>query len=204
MSLTKKQTENTGLSTRDKIIRTTSNLLENQGYHGTGIAQIIKESGAPKGSVYFHFPGGKEQIASEAVLYAGARTAARIHESLALTDGAPQAIKSFVEGIALYVEESGFQSGGPLLIVAAETATQSTVLNTSCRKAYSLIHAAFEDKLQEEGINPIIASALSTTIMAAVEGGIVLSRTYHSSAALRQIAKDMLFLVSLACKVRGG
>ena len=54
-------------NTRDQIIQTTSNLIENQGYHATGLNEIVKESGAPKGSIYYYFPDGKEGITAEAV-----------------------------------------------------------------------------------------------------------------------------------------
>ena len=56
---------------REKILQTASELMEKQGYHGTGLNEIIQKSGAPKGSLYYYFPEGKEQIASEAVLRAG-------------------------------------------------------------------------------------------------------------------------------------
>jgi TetR/AcrR family transcriptional regulator, lmrAB and yxaGH operons repressor len=52
--------------TRDQIIQTTCTLLESQGYHATGLNQILKESGAPKGSLYYYFPQGKEELAEEA------------------------------------------------------------------------------------------------------------------------------------------
>ena len=58
-------------STHDQIILVTCTLLEKQGYPATGLNEIVKESGAPKGSLYYYFPDGKEQIVSEAVLFAG-------------------------------------------------------------------------------------------------------------------------------------
>ena len=64
---------------REQILQTTCNLLEKQGYHGTGLNEIVKESGAPKGSLYYYFPEGKEQITAEAVLQSGRVTSERIH-----------------------------------------------------------------------------------------------------------------------------
>jgi len=49
--------------TRARIVHSARTLLRRQGYHGTGLAQIIEHCGAPRGSVYFLFPGGKEEIA---------------------------------------------------------------------------------------------------------------------------------------------
>ena len=52
---------------RQKILETAADLFKSQGYHATGLNQIIKESGAPKGSIYHYFPGGKEELAIESI-----------------------------------------------------------------------------------------------------------------------------------------
>ena len=58
-------------SAREEILQATTALLEKQGSHATGLNEIIRESGAPKGSLYYYFPEGKDQLVSEAVLVAG-------------------------------------------------------------------------------------------------------------------------------------
>jgi TetR/AcrR family transcriptional regulator, lmrAB and yxaGH operons repressor len=182
---------------REKILQTTSDLLEKQGYHGTGLNEIIKESGAAKGSLYYYFPGGKEQITSEAVLQSGQVTSARIREGLAASPEAAKAIHDFILLIAENVERSGFAAGSPLTAVAMETALQSEKLNLACREAYAMLVVAFRDKLLECGYSPARANELGTFVTAAIEGGIILSRVSHTADPLRLVAKQLAILLSV-------
>lgn len=177
-------------STRDQIIEKTCELLETQGYHATGLNQILAESGAPKGSLYYYFPAGKEELTAEAINRTGRHVAERIKHRLAEIDDPLDAIQSFIRTIAYHVEASGFRSGGPLMIVAMETATSSSRLNAACREAYRLLQLAFQEKLQG-GYSEEQAAQLATFIVSAIEGGIILSRTNHSGDPLRMVA-DML------------
>jgi TetR/AcrR family transcriptional regulator, lmrAB and yxaGH operons repressor len=175
-------------STREQIIETTCGLLEAQGYHGTGLNQILRESGAPKGSLYYYFPEGKDELAAEAIERSAQILDERIRNHLAQHEQAAEAFRSLVELIAYHVEASGFRSGGPLMTVAMETATTNERLNLACREAYGRIQQAFEDKLKACGYPDESAAQLATFINASIEGGVIMSRTRHSGDPLRQIA----------------
>jgi TetR/AcrR family transcriptional regulator, lmrAB and yxaGH operons repressor len=181
---------------REQILKTTCELLEKQGYHGTGLNEIVQQSGAPKGSLYHYFPEGKQQIAAEAVLQSGQLTADRIRMGLMESGSAAKAVYDFILKIADQVELSGFAAGGPLTAVAMETATKSERINLACREAYTMLHSAFKNKLIESGYSKLKAEELATFITASVEGGIILSRTYHTADPLRVVAKQLKTLLT--------
>ena len=68
------------VDTRVRLIETTARLLQHRGYHGTSLSDILEASGAPRGSLYFHFPGGKDQLAIEATRAAERGDHQRLHE----------------------------------------------------------------------------------------------------------------------------
>lgn len=181
-------------STRDQIVQTTCDLLELQGYHGTGLNQILRESGAPRGSLYYYFPDGKEGLAVEAIERAGSAVAGRIRAALAGGDdvaAVAAGIQSFVKRIAEGVEASGYRAGGPLTSVAMETATTSPRLNAACREAFAAIQGAFAERLRASGFSDARAADLAAFITSAIEGGILLSRTSHSGDPLRRVAHEL-------------
>lgn len=181
---------------REQILQTTCDLLEKQGYHGTGLNEIVKESGAPKGSLYYYFPEGKEQITAEAVLQSGRAVSERIRAGLKASNSAPKAIHDFILLIAENVERSGFAAGSPLTAVAMETATQSERINLACREAYGMLQTAFKEKLLEGGLSSVKAEELSVFVTASIEGAIILSRTLHTADPLRLVAKHLRAAVS--------
>ncbi len=184
-------------TTRDTLIDATCDLLEAQGYHATGLSKILEASGAPKGSLYYYFPEGKEELAEEAVERAGELVAARIRAGLAGKAQPANAVRQFVLRIADAVEASGYRAGGPLQSVALETANSSPRLNAACQAAYQRLQQAFAERLTQGGYGPARAAALASFVTAAVEGGIILSRTYHTGDPLRQVARELGRLLAL-------
>lgn len=189
------------MTTRDTLIAATCDLLEAQGYHATGLSKILETSGAPKGSLYYYFPEGKEELAEVAVARNGALVAERIRAGLTGKAQPASAVRAFVLRVAEAVEASGFSAGGPLQSVALETANSSPRLNAACQAAYQRLQQAFAERLAQGGYSPARAAALATFITAAIEGGIILSRTYHNAEPLRQVARELGRLLALEDKI---
>lgn len=173
---------------RDQIVQATCELFERQGYYATGLNEIIHESGAPKGSLYYYFPAGKEELGEQAIAQTAQNLVERIRANLAQVTDPAEAMESFVRRIADSVEATQFSTGGPLTAVAMETATRSERLNLACRAAFGEIQAVFAEKLTTSGYEPGLAGELATFITASIEGGVLLSRTAHSGDPLRQVA----------------
>jgi TetR/AcrR family transcriptional repressor of lmrAB and yxaGH operons len=184
---------------REKILQTASELMEKQGYHGTGLNEIIQKSGAPKGSLYYYFPEGKEQLASEAILRAGQIVSERFRAKTADEPDPAKAIHDFLYMIAKRMEETKFYTGSTLTMIAMETVTESKRINTACQEGYAMLIGAFKDKLLSGGMEDSKASDMAEMIIAAVEGGIILSRTYQDANHLRRIA-DHIFQMLKANK----
>ncbi len=177
---------------RENILQTASELMEKQGYHGTGLNEIIQKSGAPKGSLYYYFPDGKEQLASEAILRAGQIVSERFREQTAGEPDPAKAIHDFLYMIAKRMEETKFYTGSTMTMIAMETVTESKRINKACQNGYTMLIGAFKDKLLSGGMEDSKASEMAEMIIAAVEGGIILSRTYQDANHLRKIADHIL------------
>ena len=175
-------------STRDLIIRAACALLEKQGYPATSLDEIVKESGAPKGSLYYYFPDGKEQIVSEAVLYSGAILVERMRSELAKYDNPIQSIYEYIVRLANKVEEKNFSPGNPLTIVAVEAAGSSEHISRACREVYAQIEAVLLEKLLCCGLSDSQAAEQASLTLAGLEGGIILSRVHRTADPLRSIA----------------
>ena len=182
-------------STRDQIIEATAGLLETQGYRATGLNQIIEESGAPKGSLYYYFPGGKEEFSAEAISKVAEEIAQRIETTLAAIEDPGEAVADFILQLAHQVRKSNYLKGGPITTVALEAVTTSERLNEACRATYELWQAAFAGKLVRSGFSPARAGQLAGLIISSIEGAIVLSRTKRSTAPLESVAAELRLLL---------
>lgn len=176
---------------RDQILMTAWRLFESQGYHATGINQIIKESGVPKGSFYHYFPEGKEGLAVEAIEAITDGIRVRVRTLCSSEPDCVAAVAGIFRDIARHLEESEFQHGGPLTTVASETATTNDRLNTACRQAYNAVNEELVNHLVAADFPERDAEELATMISASLEGGVILSRTFHSPEPMEHLAKQI-------------
>jgi TetR/AcrR family transcriptional repressor of lmrAB and yxaGH operons len=174
--------------TRQRMLDTAAELFHTQGYHATGLNQLVSAGGAPKGSLYFHFPGGKEQIAAEALRLSGVQ----LHDALkALVTQAPDTasgIEAVVNALAQSLLDSDFQRGCPLATVALDVASESELIRQSCADGYDSWHDVLAEYLVKQGLSAEKAADLTTIVLASIEGGLLLAKTKKDIAPLRAIA----------------
>src|SRR5437773_11903955 len=91
---------------KEKTLLAATRLLRQQGYHGTALHDILQAGGSPRGSLYFHFPGGKEEIGEAALTLAGAAVAQAIAKAAATAESAATFLVGIVRRMASNLETS--------------------------------------------------------------------------------------------------
>jgi AcrR family transcriptional regulator len=170
--------------TRDRIIDASAELLRRQGYAGTGVKQIVAAAKAPFGSIYHHFPGGKEELGAAAIRRSGA-----LYELLipAVFDPAPDlvsAVRLFFEGAAAHLEESEYEDACPIATVALEVSSTSDTMREACADVFESWIAAGLPRFTAEGLDEATSRELVIGMIAALEGAFVLARATQSTEAL--------------------
>ncbi|MGM1064232.1 TetR/AcrR family transcriptional regulator [Saccharothrix sp. Mg75] len=162
--------------TRQRVVRTAADLFRAQGYHATGVNQVLAEGGAPKGSMYFHFPGGKEQLAVEAVALAGADLRDTLDTALTSGPSPVEALSQVLGLLGAALLASDFRNGCPIAGVALDAAADSEPIRTACEDAYASWQAVLATHLGDD--------ERAAVALAAIEGALLLARTRRSLAPI--------------------
>ena len=167
--------------TRDRIRDSAAKLFQHQGYHGTGVKQIVAGASAPLASLYHFFPGGKEALGVEVVRVSGAGYQALVE---AVWDGAPDAVAGVLavfDGAAAVLEASGYEDACPIATVALEVASTNETLRLATAEVFDAWIASATMRLRAAGLTPATARELAFAIVAGLEGGFVLARATRST-----------------------
>jgi TetR/AcrR family transcriptional regulator, lmrAB and yxaGH operons repressor len=181
---------------RDRFIGTAARLFMRQGYHGTGLNQIVAESGAPKGSLYFHFPGGKEELAAAAVEQAGAVFAVQIDTILAANPNPAQAIAVLCQTLRSWMEKSYFREGCPITNACLELAPENAAVSAVTKAIFDGWRDAWERHLAQAGIAPLVATSFAAVIVTSLEGAFILARAAESGEPFDQICNGLTMCFS--------
>jgi len=182
--------------TRERMIRTTGRLLRQQGYHGTGLNQIVAEAEAPKGSMYFHFPGGKAELAAAAVDSFSDRVMVKLRDLCREQGSQAAGMAAYLDQVADGFDQVGFAEGCTVATVAAEAAPNEPRLAEATKRALHDWVNSLAQGLESEGHSPTDAHRLATAGIALIEGAIVMARGTQSSEPVRQIRAVMVELLA--------
>jgi len=184
-----KDEQSKGERTRQKLVATTAQLLQRQGYHATGLSQIVAESGAPRGSLYFYFPDGKDQLAVAALDASSADWRARIDAVVAAAPDLGQAVEDVCRLLADDLAKSDYQRGCPVAAVALEAAATSGPVRKAVECHYGEWTDSIVERLVARGMPKDAARPLATFVLASVEGGLLLAKVQRSREPLLVVGR---------------
>ncbi|KUI26549.1 TetR family transcriptional regulator [Mycobacterium sp. IS-1742] len=181
---------------RERMVRSAAVLIRERGAHPTAIADVLKHSGAPRGSAYHHFPGGRTQLLCEAVDYAGERVAEQIRQapdSLTLLDG-------LFAGYRDLMTRTDHRAGCPVVAVAVEAGDpdkpeQSAPVIERAAAAFTLWTALISDRMTADGIAADRAADLAMLLLTSFEGAIVVARAARDVAPLETVHRQLRALL---------
>jgi AcrR family transcriptional regulator len=165
---------------KDRMITSARRLFREHGYLGTALSDVVTESAAPRGSMYFHFPGGKEELATEVTLLHAADAIAKINRAAAASRTAAQLIAAFIGRERDDLVTSNYREGCAMAPIVLESTPASEHLSDATRRGFEDLITTLAARLTEKGLPHDRAVQLATNVWSSVEGALILSRVLRS------------------------
>jgi AcrR family transcriptional regulator len=181
---------------RERMVISTALLIRERGAHPTAIADVLAHSGAPRGSAYHYFPGGRTQLLCEAVDYAGEFMAERLAEAPSTLE----ALDRLFAGYAKQLQDSDFRAGCPVVAVAVESGDpdkpdQSAPVIERAAAAFARWREVIAQRLLDDGVPAENATALAMLVLTSFEGAIVVARASRDLQPLDLVADQLRQLI---------
>ncbi|WP_433591676.1 TetR/AcrR family transcriptional regulator [Nocardia sp. CA-145437] len=179
---------------REKLVAGAADMIRRRGLNATSVRELAKHAHAPLGSTYHYFPGGKTQLATEAVTFAGDLTAAILTRELA--DGSVEGLRAFLGMWRKIVVDTDFRAGCPVLAVSIEDLPEADrAPHDAAAAAFAQWTGLLAASLREHGADKADAEHTATLIVAAVEGSVAMCRAERSTQALDRISAKLETIV---------
>ncbi len=170
------------------MVTSTALLIRERGAAGTSIDDVLAHSGAPRGSVYHHFPGGRAQLLAEAVDFAGEVVADLIGRP---ADDAIDVLRRFLDTYRDTLVATDFRAGCPVAAVAVEANADAPQGQAAAGAAFARWTELLAARLAAHGAAPARARELATFAIASIEGALILCRAERSTRPLDAV-EDLL------------
>jgi AcrR family transcriptional regulator len=175
---------------RDRMIRSALVLMGEQGVEATSFSQVLEHSGAPRGSIYHHFPGGKAQLVEEATRYAGDVVVKLLADAAEQHDDPVAAVHAVADFWRTVLYDSDFAAGCPVLAATLE-GDRLPGARDAARDVFERWEHLHTGILQHAGVPEERARSLASIAISAVEGAIILSRAQRSNAPLERVVDEL-------------
>jgi AcrR family transcriptional regulator len=176
---------------RERMVISTAVLVREQGARATSIDDVLAHSGAPRGSVYHHFPGGRAQLLGEATDYAGEFVARRIERARS----AVELLDSFLGTYRGQLIEADFRAGCPVVAIAVEAGEPGSDLQERAGAAFARWGEVLAGRLVADGVQAERAEELAVMVIASVEGALVITRARRDAEPLDIVHRQLRALL---------
>jgi len=170
--------------TKQRILYASAELFRRRGYSGTGLKQISQASHAPFGSLYHHFPGGKEELGEDVIRESGEFFRVLVES---VFDGEPDlvsGVRAVFDGAAETVRVTDFQDACPIAVIALEVASTNERLRLATADVFESWITSATTRFAAAGFPRRRARELALALIAALEGAFVLARALRDTTAL--------------------
>ena len=161
--------------TKARILSATSTLFATRGM-SVGLKEIVEQAGAPFGSLYHHFPGGKEELAESVIVAAGAFYRDIAVATIDLSLDLPANLRGFFAAAAEHLAESDYTGGCPIATVALEVANTNDRLRDACRRVFDSWVTDLEPLFTSSGLDETTSEMLAEHTLNSLEGAFILAK----------------------------
>ncbi len=173
------------ISTRERLIITSAGLFRDKGFHGTGLTEILKASGLPKGSLYHHFPLGKSDLAVASADWISHVMIDIIHDAFEHAETPEQGGTTLCFKLAKLFDIDNWQ-GCPIYSILFD-GPGNEVFRAKAEEIFQSWNDTTRDHMVRLGMAPDLAEGRAEALMIAIEGAWVLARSRRSSDVLRRV-----------------
>ncbi|KQW06609.1 TetR family transcriptional regulator [Leifsonia sp. Root4] len=184
-----------GDATRQRLAESMLELIQTTGYHGAGLNAVLEHSAAPKGSLYFHFPGGKSELGSAAIALTAEQFTSSITTAVAATSSTDELIDVVVHELTRQLLSSDYRAGCPVAAVTLDAGADDEQLRTACSEAYASWIATFWNYLVTFADDTADTEGLATSAVCLIEGALVVCRAQRSTEPLESASRTLKTLL---------
>lgn len=174
------------------MVQSAAALIGSQGLNATSFSEVLASSGSPRGSIYFHFPGGKRELAKDAIRLTSEQVLA--HMRACSPSSASEVLQHFIALFRHVVEATDGAAGCAVAGVTIDVPASDDELLIEARKAFHSWVALLAEQLEAAGVDQERARGIAVIAVAGVEGALILCRVERGSAPLDAVANQLGFL----------
>ncbi|MFC0270404.1 TetR/AcrR family transcriptional regulator [Metabacillus herbersteinensis] len=179
------------MDTKSLIIDIATTLFQQKGYLGVGLNEILKACNISKGSLYHHFPNGKEELLITCLHSLNDEITTDMKEIFQHYPSTQTATQAMIEKLVVQFDREGMITGYTFSSIVSEMGSLSEPVRTACALSFTKIQEIYSNKLVADGFSKETTNSIALMMTAAIEGGIMLCLTNKTSDPLKIISKGL-------------